>query len=194
MDHSAPAAALSIGDQLPWLARTFRQTEQVAALIPPELMDWRPPDPSGRWSFSLAEIAMHCADIRLMFARQLRGEDSSVLYWLDSPKDSSGIWTRRREPAGPQEIVASLAAGREELEPWMALPYEQTLTATAGMQQSFLQYLASQREKGQDTSEAERRGPSTLNRIFFTVACHEAGHRGALQALLRLHGLGIGSE
>lgn len=194
MDLQSPAAGLTIGEQIPWVAKTLHHTESVAALIPAQLLDWRPADPTGRWSFSLAEIAMHCADIRLMFAKQLRGEDSSELYWLDSPKDGSGIWTRRREPAGPQEIVASLAAGREELEPWLALPYEQTLTVTAGMQHSFNQYLASQREKGLDTSEAERRGPSTLNRIFFTLACHEAGHRGALQALLRLHGLSPGSE
>lgn len=195
MDASTQAApGMTIGEQWPWAGETFSQTEQVAALIPADQLDWRPTDPSGRWIFSLGEIVMHCADIRLMFAKQLRGEDSSELYWLAPPASRGGTWTRKREPASRQELLDSLAKGREELETWLARPYSELLSATPGMAARFAEHLAGLRAAGKETVALERRGPSTINRVLMTLTCHEAGHRGALQANLRLLGISAAEE
>ncbi len=195
MDASTQASSfITVGEQMPWVGITLKQTELAAGCIPEDRLDWRPTDPSGRWAFSLGEIAMHCADIRLMFAKQLRGEDSSELYWLAPPPQRGGTWTRKREPGRLQEILDSLARGRTELEEWLARPYSEILTPSPGLAAAFEQYLQAVREAGKDTAAAERRGPTTLCRLFMTVACHEAGHRGALQANLRLLGISVPEE
>lgn len=195
MDTSNPALRkTTIGDLWPWAGETFRHTEQVAASIPEDKLDWRPTDPSGRWSFSLGEIAMHCADIRLMFARQLRGEDSEELYWLASPPERGGSWTRKREPGGLQEIMDTLVQGRTEIETWLALPASELLSPTPGMTAHFEARLTELRAAGRDTAAAERWGPGSIHWILMTVCCHEAGHRGALQANLRLLGISVAEE
>ncbi len=194
MDSSMQAAAATAGDQLPWVNMTFDYMDKICALIPEDKIDWRPSDPSGKWCFSLGELAMHSADARLMFARTLAGEDSEEGYWMDYPKDDSGVWTRRREPGSLQEILDSLAAGRAALQAWQDKPYSELLSSTPGTQAAFEKNLAKMREAGKDTTDAERRGPSTLNRVLMAAACHEAGHRGTLQTLLRQMGINAGSE
>ena len=129
-----------------------------------------------------------------MFAKQLRGEDSSELYWLAPPSSRGGTWTVKRPAQGLQELLDSLARGREELEVWLARPYSEILSPSPGLAAAFEHYLQALREAGKDTAAAERRGPTTLSRLFMTVACHEAGHRGALQANLRLLGISVPEE
>ncbi|MCC7479314.1 DinB family protein [bacterium] len=195
MDSSMQASpAMTIGDQMPWVGMTLSYLEKIAALIPEDKLDWRPADPSGKWSFSLGEIAMHCADSRSMFARTLSGDASEEGYWMKYPEDDSGVWTRSREAANLQEILDSLVAGREALEAWLARPYNELLNTTPGTIAGFEKHLASLREAGKDTADAERRGPTTINRVLVAAACHEAGHRGALQTLLRQMGVNAGSE
>lgn len=195
MDSSMQTApVMTIGDQLPWVSMTFDYMDKISALIPADKIDWRPEDPSGKWCFSLGELAMHSADARLMFARTLSGEDSEEGYWMDYPKDDSGVWTRKREPGSLQEILDSLAAGRKALEPWLNMPYSELLSSTPGTQATFEKNLAKMREAGKDTADAERRGVTTINRVLMAAACHEAGHRGTLQTLLRQQGVNAGSE
>lgn len=194
MDSAMQAAAMTVGDQMPWVSMTFDYMDKICALIPEDKIDWRPEDPSGKWCFSLGEIAMHVADARTMFARTLSGDDSEEGYWMDYPKDDSGVWTRKREPGSLQEILDSLAAGSAALKPWLNKPYSEILSGTPGTEAAFEKNLAKMREAGKDTADAERRGPTTINRVLMAAACHEAGHRGALQTLLRQLGLNVGSE
>jgi uncharacterized damage-inducible protein DinB len=191
-----PASQATISDVMPWVTMTLDYTEQVAAAIPEDKLDWRPSDPSGKWSFSLGEIAMHCADSRLMFARTMAGEDDNEEgYWLKYPEgEGESVWTRLREPANKQEILDSLRAGRAALQPWLDKPVSELLSSTDGHRKSYEDMLAKMREKGKDSAEAERRGPANINRSLMATACHEAGHRGALQTLLRQFGINVKDE
>jgi uncharacterized damage-inducible protein DinB len=148
--------------------------------------------------FSLAELAMHCADSRRMFARTLAGADSDDGMWTDWDEADEGnelamVW--KFKPRGTkQEILDSLRTAREELNPWLSLPVSSLNEATDGTRESFNKNLAKMREKGADTSEVELRGPSTVNRVLFAVTAHESGHRGSLQTLLRLQGVDARGE
>lgn len=193
MDSAMQATSATVGDQLPWLGMTLDYMDKICALIPEDKIDWRPEDPSGRWCFSLGEIAMHCADSRLMFARTLAGDESEEGYWMQYPEDGY-VWTRKREPGSLQEILDSLSAGRAALQSWMDRPLSEQLEATAGTRAAFEKNLARMKEGGKDTADMERRGPSNLNRVLMAAACHEAGHRGSLQTLLRQMGINAGSE
>jgi uncharacterized damage-inducible protein DinB len=189
------ASEQTVGDVMPWVTMTLDYTDKVCAAIPDDKLDWRPTDPSGKWNFSLGEIAMHCADSRTMFARTLNGEgDNEEGYWMKYPEEGGSEWKRLREPGSKQEILDSLKAGREMLNEWLNKPSSELLSVTDGHRKSFDDMLAKMREAGKDTADAERRGPANVNRSLMATACHEAGHRGALQTLLRQHGVNVGDD
>jgi len=55
---NTPASGpLTIGVGYPWLSMTLDQTDKIVTIIPEDRLDWRLSDPSGKWHFSLAEIA-----------------------------------------------------------------------------------------------------------------------------------------
>ena len=188
MDAAGQTSA-TVGDQLPWLKMTMDYTDEIAALIPEDKLDWRPTDPSGRFCFSLGEIAMHCADTRQMFARQLANDESEDGYWSEGPNEE-GVWMFKA-PASKQEILDSLKAGRELVERFMAEPVAKLLEPTEGTSKAHAKNIARLREAGKDSdvASAERRGPATYFRVLMATATHEAGHRGALQTLLRQQGI-----
>ena len=188
----AAVAEPTIGQALPWVNLTFDYTEQIAELIPEDMLDWRPEDPSGKWSFSLGEIAMHCADARLMFARQLSGNESTEGYWSEGPGED-GVWPFKQR-GSRQEILDSLKAAREELEPYLNQPVSAMSEQTEGTRAVFDKTLQQIKEAGRDTAEHELRGPANILRVVMAAACHEAGHRGALQTLLRQQGVNAGSH
>jgi uncharacterized damage-inducible protein DinB len=172
--------------------------QRLVELIPDELLDFRPADPNGHYMFSLAEIAMHIADTRRMFARTLAGSESDEGYWTtwdenDSASAEAMQW--KFKPRGSkQEILDSLRSGRDELTPWLSLPVSSLNESTDGSRASYEKNLAKMRDNGVDTTDVELRGPSTVNRVLFALTAHEAGHRGALQTLLRMQGVDARGE
>jgi uncharacterized damage-inducible protein DinB len=184
-------STVTIGQHLPWVNMTLDYTDRLVALIPDELLDWRPTDPNGHFFFSLAEIAMHVADTRIMWARQMAGNESEEGYWSiwdETETEPENFW--RFHPYGSkQAILDSLARSREELNAWLNLPLEQLNSVPTGNQSNFDKSLEKMREKGVDTADTELRGAATINRTLFAVAAHEAGHRGTLQTLLRINGV-----
>ena len=180
---------LTIGFSLPWLTATLDAMEQVTALIPEDRLEWRLNDPSGKWHFSLAEIAMHSADARRMFARMLSGSESTDGYWSAGPGED-GIWPF--QPYGTkQAVLGSLKEARTELQPYLDLPLNSLMETTEGTRRRFEQNLARMREKQIDTANDEKRGAATILRILMACAVHESGHRSSLQTLLRMHGIHV---
>jgi len=194
----ATSPAITIGQHLPWVNMTLDYTEQIVSKIPEDLLDFRPVDPNGHFMFSLAELAMHCADTRRMFARQLAGTESEEGMWTEWDENDAGsemAMTWRFKPRGTkQEILDSLRTAREELQPWFELPLSSLMEATDGTRALFDQNLTKLRAKGVDVAEMELRGPSTINRVLFALTAHEAGHRGTLQTLARLQGVDARGE
>jgi hypothetical protein len=191
MSMSANSDAMAtVGLALPWLTMTLDQTENLAVLIPEDKLDWRLPDPSGRWHFSLAEIVLHCADARLMFSRQLIGEDSGEGYWSagPAPDGGDGVWSFRPYSGG-KEVQDALKTARTFLDPFLSLPAGSLTEITDGSRAVFDRNLAMMKEKGADTAIMERRGPANIVRVLMAAAVHESGHRSTLQTLLRMHGI-----
>jgi uncharacterized damage-inducible protein DinB len=192
MQSAMPQTVRTISDCLPWVALTLDYTEQVAAAIPAKLLDWRPLDPSGRFCFSLAQIAMHIADARRMFAGQLAGATDEAEYWSSGPQDD-GSWPFKPH-GGLEPILVSLRGTRALLAPYLELPAEDILAETEGTRTSYARNLDYMRENGHDASRLERAGAPNIVRVLFALTVHEAGHRGALQTLLRQHGVNPGGE
>jgi uncharacterized damage-inducible protein DinB len=189
---AAAQPSLSVAGFLPWINMVLDYTDEIAALIPEDKVDWRPEDPSGHFSFSLGEIAMHIADARRMFARQLSGVDSEEGYWSEGP-DERGVW-KFQPSAGKAKILHSMAEARRELKPFIDMPASSYTQTTDGSRQTFEKSLERLREAGQPTAEAEARGPANIVRVLMAVIAHEAGHRGALQTLLRMQGVNLKPE
>jgi uncharacterized damage-inducible protein DinB len=195
MADTAMQPALSIGDALPWVRMTLDYTDRLAGSIPENLLDWRSPDPSGAFSFSLGEIAAHTADARRMFVATLTGEKDESAYWSSGPKEPDyKLWEFRSFTL--PEVIESLAASRALVEEWLARPASGMLEATDGTRESWEKMKAKLTEDGQaeELVKAELRGPATVLRIMMALAVHEAGHRGSLQTLLRQHGVATGTE
>jgi hypothetical protein len=192
MDSSMPRMNRSVGDSLPWALMTLDYTEKLAAAIPDELLDTRPVDPSGHFCFTPAEIVMHCADARRMFAGQLSGETNEAGYWSGGPQ-ADGVW-QFKPHGGKAELLQSLRDTRALFAPFLELPGSELLAETAGTRASYQRNIEHLRELGRDTAPLEQAGPPNIMRVLFALTAHEAGHRGALQTLLRLHGVNLGSE
>jgi uncharacterized damage-inducible protein DinB len=190
-----PQAEATIGQMLPWTTNTLDYTEMVASKLTDELRDWRPTDPSGKFFFSLGELVAHSADTRRMFARQLAGNESEEGYWSmgDTGPSEDGVWQFKPLPSAA-ELLQSLKDARAEIQPYLDRPASEQWSVTDGNKAIFEKNLAGMREKGIDTAEAERRGPPNINRVLFAIMCHESGHRGALQTLLRMNGVQVGGE
>jgi len=180
-----------VRDVLPWVKLTFDYTDQLAELIPDDKLGWRPEDPSGKWCFSLGEIAMHCADARRMLARQLNGEETEEGYFSSEPGED-GVWNFKNAIT-KQQILDGLKVCRDELEPWLEKPANELLEVTDGTRAVFQKSLDWMKEHGKPVEEAERRGPANIMRVLMAAAVHEAGHRGSLQTLLRQHGVNLPS-
>ena len=179
--------AATVAACYPWVGLILDYTEEIAELVPEDKLEWRLPDPSGKWHFSLAEIIMHSADARIMFARQLSGNESTVGYWSTGP-GQDGVWSFR--PYGSrQEILDSLKSARAELRPWLEQPVSAAMETTEGTRRLFGKALAGMKEKEQDTAAVELRGPANIVRVLMACIAHESGHRGTLQTLLRVHGI-----
>ena len=189
---SATQAQPTLGQVYPWLNMTFDYTDKISALIPQELLDWRFEDPSGRWTFSLAEQAMHCADARRMFARQITGNESTEGYWSEGPGED-GVW-EFKEYGSKQAILDSLKESREEFAEVFNRPATDALLVTDGMKDTFEKIMKQMKEQGHDTADAELRGPANLIRVLMATVTHEAGHRGSMQTLLRSKGHNVGTE
>jgi len=188
---ATPQAGLTVDEYLLWLGMTLDYTDKIAAAIPDELLDWRPEDPSGKYCFSLAEIVMHIADARLMFSTQLTGEDAADQYWATSEgPNEEGVWTFR-EYDGKQALLDRLKATRAVYDPWISQPYTTLLDVPDGARKAYDGFLKKLKEEGHDTAMMEKRGPASVLRVVMAVTAHEAGHRGALQTLLRQHGINV---
>jgi uncharacterized damage-inducible protein DinB len=198
MDASALQAQATLGDGLPWVNMTLDYSDRICSLIPEDLLDWRSPDPSGRFSFSLAEIAMHIADARRMFVGQLGGGADQSKYWAaDEEGDEATNSGWNFKPYGSkQAILDSLKESRELLAEYTAWPMSRVLETTEGTRKSFDNFITQMQEQGkeEEIAKARLRGPASVMRVLMAVACHEAGHRGSLQTLLRQHGVNTGSE
>ena len=135
---------------------------------------------------------MHCADGRRMFARQLSGDAREDDYWSEGPAEE-GVW--QFKPYGSkQAILDSLKASRSELQPFLERPASSITEITEGTHKAYEQWLKQMREQGKDTTELESRGPANVVRVLMAATAHESGHRGALQTLLRQHGINAAAE
>lgn len=189
------AAALTAGDGLPWIGITLDHTERITRLVDEERAGLRPVDPLGRFHFSLGELVMHIADSRRMFLGQLDGADYSGGYWADGAgPDAAGSW-RFHPPASWADVQESISWAGGKLREYLAGPLGALWEPTAGTRSFFEAYLGDLRKAGREEQAAqyERRGPASLARTLTAMACHEAGHRGSLQTLLRLHGVDAGA-
>lgn len=184
-----PHSELTIGDMLPWVKLTMDYSDQLADAIPEDQLDWRPGDPGGKWSFSLVELVKHIGDARVMYASQLDSRDVASLYWSDGPGED-GVWSFA-DHKDKAEVLARLAEARRLVEHWLQQPASMLLEVTENSRSVFMQNLAQMREAGHPAGEWERRGPANVNRVLTALAVHEAGHRGTLQALLRLKGINV---
>lgn len=189
MDTELQAAQATIFEMLPWLGMTLDYTDKLAQALPDDLLDWRPEDPRGKFTFSLAEILMHCADSRSMFARQLAGNESEEGCWAEEPGEDSDIW-KFKPHGGKQAIIDSLAASRAELAEWYNRSGSELLATTPGTRAVYDKFIASCKEKEQEIPAAvQARGPANIMRVMMACAVHESGHRGTLQAFMRLKGV-----
>lgn len=182
---------LTVAESLGWLNYTFSRTENSAAAVPEDLLDWRPEDPSGAFQFSLAEIVMHVADARRMFVSQLTGVDESPRYWSKaywSPTADEADVYKFEAYAGKQALLDSLKAARELYAPYLAMPASSLMLSPASARPAFERMLAEYTAAGQDMTPLERQGPPTVYQVLFMAAVHESGHRGALHTLLRVKG------
>lgn len=183
---------LCIGDALPWARMTLDYTDQLAALIPDELLGWRSPDPSGAFSFSLGEIAAHISDARSMFIRQLSGAPEDDNYFSEGPKAPDyKHWEFR--PFTKAELLASLAASRALAEEWLSRPADGIYAPTPGTTEAWEKMKAKLAEDGnsEELAKAELRGPASVVRVLMALCVHEAGHRGSLGTLLRQQGIAL---
>jgi uncharacterized damage-inducible protein DinB len=178
-----------IRDQLPWVTLTLDHTEKLAELIPEDELDWRPVDPSGKWSFSLVEIIKHVTDARIMYVGQLTGEEDSGNYWSEPPgEDGSWKFGNHKDKA---EVVSRLAEARKGVEEWLDKPASMLLEVTGGTTAAYNSIIEQIRKQGGPLEDYQRRGPANVNRVLMALAVHEAGHRGTLHALLRQKGINI---
>jgi hypothetical protein len=112
--NATPHDDVAIGLGLPWLTATLDSLEQIAALVPEDKLDWRLADPSGKWHFSLAEIVMHSADARRMFARMLTASESTDGYWSTGPGED-GVWPFK--PYGTKQTILDSHGTQRKDEP-----------------------------------------------------------------------------
>jgi uncharacterized damage-inducible protein DinB len=197
MDRPAltPAPELTAADGMPIVRLTLDYGERLCALIPDELRQWRPPDPSGRYCFSLEELAMHMADARWLFAGQLDGEHYEGHNWAIEQAQDGGAWSFKTADDF-QQVLDSLAQSRARLEHWLSRPLSDLYQPTPGTSAFFNTYQQHLREQGKAEAATAyaRRGPATLARTLASFIAHESGHRGALQTLLRMHGIDTGGH
>lgn len=189
---TAMQPVLCIGDALPWARMTLDYTDKLAAQIPEKLLDWRSPDPSGAFSFSLGEIAAHIADARAMFIRQLSGAPEDDNYFSEGPKEPDyKVWEFK--PFTRAELLAGLAASRALAEEWLSRPAAGIYEPTPGTLAAWEKMKAKFAEDGKadELAKAELRGPASIVRVLMALCVHEAGHRGSLGTLLRQHGIAL---
>jgi uncharacterized damage-inducible protein DinB len=192
-EHMEGMAGLqpTIAQSLSWVNYTFFRSDSTAAAIPERLLDWRPEDPRGGFQFSLAEIVMHLADARRMFASQLTGVDEAPNYWAPAYwlPDSTDEDSYTFKPYGTkQALLDSLKASREQYAPYLALPATELLRTPPGGRVTFERMLAEYKAAGQDMTVLEQLGPPTIYHVLFMACVHDSGHRGTLHTLLRMHG------
>jgi len=193
MDTQAQATC-TVGDQLPWTVMTLDYTEKLAEITPETDLDWRPVDPSGQFCFSFAEVLMHIADARLMFIRQLTGEQTNEGYWATSEgPNEDGVW-EFKDHGGKQAILNSLKSTRVMTEHWLNKPESELLSITDGARKIFETHLKFFRDNDRDTTDYERRGAPSVMRVLNALTVHEAGHRGSLQTMLHLKGINYVAE
>lgn len=186
---SAPRSDLPLGVAFPWLTLALDQTDKIAAIVPEDKLEWRLSDPSGKWHFSLAEIVMHCADARRLFARMMSGLERPDDYASPGPSEN-GVWSFRPYQS-KQAILDDLAAAREELRPWLERPLAEAMTVVDPTRATWEQNLARMKEKEMDTAVEELRGTPSILRVLMGCVVHETGHRASLQTLLRMHGVNL---
>jgi uncharacterized damage-inducible protein DinB len=187
---------LLISESLPSLARALNITDQLCALIPENLLEWRPTDPSGAFQFSLAEIAFHLGDSRLQFARQLAGtetleEDFMLQFSFEQLELQKGARWALKPYVGKSQMLEYLKAARAEFQVWLDKPESDLLLTTPGSEAAFKKALENFEKRGTDTTALRKRGPATIMRVLTGAMIHETGHRGTLHALLRQHGINL---
>jgi uncharacterized damage-inducible protein DinB len=187
---------LLISESLPSLARALNTTDQLCALIPENLLEWRPTDPSGAFQFSLAEIAFHLADSRLQFARQLAGRDEPEEHYMlqfafEQPELQKGAKWTLQPYSGKTQMLEYLKAARAEFQVWLDKPESALLLTTPGSEAAFKKALENFENRGTDTTAMRKRGPATIMRVLTGAMIHETGHRGTLHALLRQNGINL---
>lgn len=189
---------LLISESLPSLPRALNQTDQLCVLIPENLLEWRPVDPSGAFQFSLAEIAFHLADSRLQFARQLAGTNTEEVekeYMLDltfeQPELFKGAKWTLKPYNGKTQMLDYLKATRAEFQVWLDKPESDLLLTTPNSEAVFKKALENAEKRGTDTTAMRKRGAATIMRVLTGAMIHETGHRGTLHALLRQQGINL---
>jgi uncharacterized damage-inducible protein DinB len=189
---------LLISESLPALPRALNITDQLCALIPENLLEWRPTDPSGAFQFSLAEIVFHLADSRLQFARNLADthtEENEKEYMLDlgfeDPEQFKGAKWTLKPYSGKAQMLDYLKAARTEFQVWLEKPESDLLLTTPGTESRFKKALEDAEQRGTDTTAMRKRGAATIMRVLTGAVIHETSHRGTLHALLRQHGINL---
>ncbi len=187
---------LLISESLPALARALNTTDQLCALIPEALLEWRPVDPSGAFQFSLAEIVFHLADSRLQFARNMSGneapeEDYMLDLTFEQPELFKGAKWTLKPYSGKAQMLEYLKASRAEFQVWLDKPASDLLLTTPGTEAVFHKALETAVKRGTDTTAMRKRGAATIMRVLTGAVIHETGHRGTLHALLRQHGINL---
>lgn len=179
---------LNLGQLLTWCKVLLNYTDEVVANIPEDDagLDWRPTDDKGGWYFSIREQAMHIADTRHSALGWITGEDAAAREFCTEYGGTEKPWEFKR--ASRAEILASLQAGREAVDAWLARPLSAALETTPNLVAEHEKILAQLKADGKDASEREARGPGRIINVIFFIVTHEQSHRSVLQSMLRQRG------
>lgn len=185
---SAMQGELSAGQVLPWAKVFLNYTDEVVASIPEDDagLDWRLTDEKGGWYFSIREQAMHIADTRHSALGWITGDDPAGKEFCTEYGGTGKPWEFKQ--ASRAEILASLKAGREAVDAWLARPLSEILETTPKLIAEHEKLIAQLKADGKDTAEREARGPGRIVNVLFFIASHEQSHRSVLQTMLRQRG------
>ncbi|MCC7477275.1 DinB family protein [bacterium] len=183
------AAQSSIGGLLPWARILLDYTDAVCGCVTEEHWDMRPEGQGEGYWFSLGEFVMHLADSRREILGNISGEIEREKLWCSKYGGTSEAWQWRS--GSRAEVLASLAEGRAMVDAWLARPASELGAATDASVSQWKARVEKIKAAGKDASAIEAAGPESVADCLMFLIGHEQSHRGALQALLRLHGLEV---
>lgn len=196
MDAASRLAPLALEELtglqvMPYAKLFLDYTDKVVAGLPEDEaeLDWRPTDAKGGYYFSLRERAIYISDMRFIVPAWIDGGDVSDKTFALSYGGPDEPWTFK--PTTRAGILARNAEGRANVDSWLGRLTPEILGTSPTLEQEFEQQIAMFREKGEDTTARERRGPRRVIDLLLFLLAGEQRHMAVLQYMLRLRGYAV---